>query len=143
MFQIARAGHEQNFRISDAEISKLFELAYQYDEVRQVFDIYTYQDATCRLNRRSLILKKTSREAERAAAVGAERTSDFDQTRFSLLNMLEVKVQRECLRVLVDSSVTFFDFLVKLDQAAQDEARVYFTPLRLIWSTNWLAFLTC
>lgn len=124
--KIARAGQDKHCKISDAEIDKLFGLAYEYDQVRELFDIYTYRDATCRLNRRSLILKKTSREADLAAAVGAERTSNADQVRFALLNMMEVNVERECLKVPVDSSVSFFDFLTKLDQAAQDEARVYF-----------------
>lgn len=124
--KIARAGQDRHFKISDAEIGRLFGLAYEYDQVRELFDIDTYRDATCRLNRRSLVLKKTSRETDLAAAVGAERTSDADQVRFALLGMMEVNVEREWLKVPVDSSVSFFDFLMALDQAAQDEARVYF-----------------
>ena len=123
--KIARGGHDRHFTISDAEINKLVELAYLYDEVRALFDAYTYRDVTCRLNRRSLILKNTSREADLAAAVAAERTANADEVRFVLLNMMEVNVERECRNVPVDSSVSFFDFLTALDQAAQDEARIY------------------
>jgi len=128
--EIARKGVEREYKISDADINRLFELAYEYDEVRQLFDIYTYQGASFRINRRSLIVKKNSREIDIAAAVAAERTSNYDQIRFAMINVVEAKVQEECRKIPVESSDKFFGFLLKLNQSAQDASREHFHMLR-------------
>jgi len=128
--QVARAGEERNYKISDAEIDKLVRLAFAYDEVRQVFDLYSYQNAEIRIKRRSLVLKNTAGEAELAAAVGAERTSDFDQARHVILNMLEVKVHGECRSIARDSSRRFIDFLRNLSGEARERVGEYYRALQ-------------
>jgi hypothetical protein len=129
--KISRNGKQRDYKISDAEIGRLFDLAFQYDEVRQIFDIYTYQEADFRLNRRSLIVKKNSLDAERASAVGAERTSDFDHTRYTLLGTMEANVERECRNIQAHSTLKFFDYLLNLGQEAQVRSREYF---RAFWA---------
>jgi hypothetical protein len=128
--EIAKKGVDREYKISNADINRLFELAYEYDEVRQLFDIYTYQGASFRINRRSLIIKKNSRETDIAAAVAAERTANYDQIRFAMLTVVEAKVQEECRRIAVESSHNFFDFLLKLDQSARDASREHYYMLR-------------
>lgn len=128
--EIARRGVDSEHTITDADIDRLFKLAHEYDEVRQIFDIYTYQQGSFRINRRSLVVKKNSLERDIAGAVAAERTSSYDQVRFALLTVLETSLHEECRRIAVESSDTFFDFLLKFGQKAQDRAREYFKALR-------------
>lgn len=127
---IARNGKQRDYKIGEGEIVKLFELAYQYDEVSQIFDTYAYQEVEIRLNRRSLIVKKNSRDAELASAVGSERTSDYDHARNALLSTMEADAQRECNKVEIHSPIKFIQFLSHLGQAAEERCRDYLRALR-------------
>lgn len=81
--------------------------------MRQVFDMYTYQCAEVRINRRSLIVRHVEKEIALSAAVSAERSTDHDQMRLALLSEVQIRLSNESRSVKVAASDMFFDFLLK------------------------------
>jgi hypothetical protein len=113
--QVARGGTERNYAFSDIDLDNLIRLALLYDEMREVFDMYTYQRTEARINRRSLVFSKMEHAASRSAAVSGERSTDHDQTRLALLSAAQNDVHEECRLIPVTSSDTFFRFLQQVE----------------------------
>lgn len=112
---VATTGTDKTCEIADDDLNELIRLAFLYDEMRQTFDLYTYQDAEVRIRRRSLVLKITQSESNLAAAVGAERTSDHDQVRTTVLGKLELETRNACRSVSASPFDSFFRFLQCLE----------------------------
>jgi hypothetical protein len=113
---VATDGTTSSYIVSDADLNELVRLALLYDEMRQTLDLYTYGDADVKIKRRSLVVRATNREADLAAAVGAERSTDHDQSRLMLLSTLEFDVHTKCRLVPPDASDSF-DFMQKVSKS--------------------------
>lgn len=94
--------------VTDAELNRLIELAYLYEEIRQSFDLYTYGGGTARINRKSIIFKHADNEAAIATAVAAERIHDKDQTRLALMMRFETELRKILSSVPYNESFVHF-----------------------------------
>ncbi len=114
---VARMGSDKTHLIADRDLEELIRLAFLHDEMRQTFDLYTYQMRNSH-KRRSLVVTTTNSESDLAVAVGAERTSDHDQVRATILGKLELEVHNKCRALSTARSETFFRFLHTLNGTA-------------------------
>lgn len=107
----SKRGSDPTLRISTSEMNELLRLASVYDEMRQLFDLYTYRDAEARIKRNSLVVTTTHAETDVAAAVGAERSGDHDSVRKAPLAQAEVEVGDLCAPIEVGPATTFGEYL--------------------------------
>jgi hypothetical protein len=119
---VAKNGPDRNYRITDAEIEQLLRLASLYEDLRQVSDLYAYQNGAISIKRRSLVLRTERTERDLAAAVGAERSADRDNIRLALFSGLGLAVSKECSALQVEPKDTFFDFLKKVGNSKANNA---------------------
>jgi hypothetical protein len=124
---VSRTGTSMDYTVTDADLNELVRLALLFDEMRQVFDLYTYQNVEISINRRSLVLRRTDHETNLAAAVGAERSTDNDHIRGTFLSKLEMQVRDDCHTIAAGSTGSFFKFLGAVaDSTAISSARDFF-----------------
>jgi len=124
--RVSRSGTDANYTVDDADLNELVRLAFLYDEMRQIFDLYTYQGAEMRIKRRSLVVTHTQQDAGVAAVIGGERSADHDHVRSTLLANFDLAVRRECASIPFCPTDTFFHFLKKVnDSAAGARARQF------------------
>jgi hypothetical protein len=110
---LGKANDNGEGTITDPELNRLVELAYQYEEMRQSIDLYTYRGGTANIKRKSIVFKHADPEADAAGAVAAERIGDQDRTRQTLLLNFEVELRKALSSG--PKGQRFVDFLSKND----------------------------